>query len=235
MQRDRGLAGARPALHDQRTGQVAADDPVLLGLDGRDDVAHPAGAVRADGREQGPLAGQRAALVVVERVEVERLVLDPDDAAAAGGQVPAAYDATRRGRGRLVERRATPGPASRPAAGSARRPTGRCARCSGGSRRAGRPGRRPAGPRRPRAGPAASRAGSRTSRAPSGSGGCRRGRRGGPLPARPRSGPAGCPAGGTGCRRTPARARPRRSWTANPLSAWPSILPHRGGPCARDP
>ena len=103
VQRDRGLAGARPALHDQRAGQVAADHLVLLGLDGRDDVAHPAGAVRADRGQQGALAGQRAALRLVHRVQVERLVLDAGDAAAAGREVPPAYDVTGGGGGRLVE------------------------------------------------------------------------------------------------------------------------------------
>ena len=40
MQTDRGLAGARTALHDQRLLQRRADDDVLLGLDRGDDLAH---------------------------------------------------------------------------------------------------------------------------------------------------------------------------------------------------
>jgi hypothetical protein len=103
VQRYRGLPGAGAALHDQRPGQLAADHRVLLGLDGGHDVAHPAGAVRTDRRQQGALTGQRAALAGVHRVEVERLVLDAGDGAAAGGQVPPADDLARRGGGGLVE------------------------------------------------------------------------------------------------------------------------------------
>ncbi len=52
VQRDRGLAGSRPALDDQHASERGADDLVLLALDGRDDVTHVPGAGLAQGREQ---------------------------------------------------------------------------------------------------------------------------------------------------------------------------------------
>ena len=82
VQRDRGLAGARAALDDEHAGQRGADDAVLLGLDGGDDVAHAAGAVRVEGRRSARPRRRRT----VERrprssaVEVEHLVLEADDA-----------------------------------------------------------------------------------------------------------------------------------------------------------
>ena len=56
MQRDGRLAGAGPARNHEDAGQVGADGLVLLGLDGRDDVAHAAGAVAFERGEQGALA-----------------------------------------------------------------------------------------------------------------------------------------------------------------------------------
>ena len=52
VQRHRCLPGARTALDHHDAGLIGADDPVLLGLDGRDDVGHPAGAGRLDGGQQ---------------------------------------------------------------------------------------------------------------------------------------------------------------------------------------
>ncbi len=110
MQRDRGLAGARTALDDEDTAEVRPDDLVLLGLDGLDDVAHAAGPARGQRGEQGALAAQGGQLLGGQRVEVEDVVLDVEEAPAAGAQVPAAYDAAGVGRGRPVERLGDRGP-----------------------------------------------------------------------------------------------------------------------------
>ncbi|WP_345403638.1 hypothetical protein [Nonomuraea salmonea] len=88
-----GLAGARSALHHQHPVEVAADDAVLLGLDGGDDVAHASRAPLVEGGEQRGLAVERGAVVVGERVEVEQVVVHADDVAAPGLQVAAAGDA----------------------------------------------------------------------------------------------------------------------------------------------
>jgi hypothetical protein len=98
------LAGARPALDDQHAGKVGSDDAVLLGLDGGHDVLHPAGAAGREGGQQGRLAGEALALGLAQRLGVEHVVLDPQDGAAAGAQVPAADHAGRGGPGGPVER-----------------------------------------------------------------------------------------------------------------------------------
>ena len=103
VQGDGGLAGARAALDDQHAAGVGADDPVLLGLDGADDVGHPAGAGGVQRGQQHRLAGQAGPLRDVRIVEVEGLVGDADDGAPAGADVPAAADAEVVQRGRGVE------------------------------------------------------------------------------------------------------------------------------------
>ena len=62
MQPDRGLAGARPALDDERGRRVARDEPVLVGLDRRDDVAHVRVAVALELLEQEVVDRGRAFL-----------------------------------------------------------------------------------------------------------------------------------------------------------------------------
>ncbi len=103
-----GLAGARTALHHQHAVRVGADDLVLLGLDGGDDVAHPPGAVGVERGQQGGLAGQPAPRVAgpvpVHRARVEHLVVDAGDGAPAGPDVPAAAHPVRGGGGGHVER-----------------------------------------------------------------------------------------------------------------------------------
>ena len=69
VQPDRGLAGARTALHDEARLERRADDRVLLALDRRDDVAHLAGAGPAELGEQrvghAARAGERVGIVEV--------------------------------------------------------------------------------------------------------------------------------------------------------------------------
>jgi hypothetical protein len=100
---DRGLPRARTALDDEEAGERAADDGVLLGLDGGDDIAHPAGAMTGQSREQGSFALQVRPLIIVEGLDVEHIVLDPGDLPVGGHEVTAAGDAFGGGRGRLVE------------------------------------------------------------------------------------------------------------------------------------
>ncbi len=102
VQRDRGLAGARPALHDEHAAEAGADDAVLLGLDGGDDVVHPAGAARGERGEQRALALEAGAALVEER-RVEHLVLDVHDLAAVRREVATRAGAERGGGGGLVE------------------------------------------------------------------------------------------------------------------------------------
>ena len=77
VQADRGLAGARAALdHERRVGLVG-DQPVLVGLDRRDDVAHVHVAVALELLEQE--VADRGA---VDDRAVERLVGDVEQRAA---------------------------------------------------------------------------------------------------------------------------------------------------------
>ena len=103
VQRRDGLARARAALHDQHALQRGADDPVLLGLDGRHHVAHPAGAAAGDARDQHGLAGQAPAVRLGQPVQVEDLVVDPGDRAVPGVDVAAADQPVRVAGGGGVE------------------------------------------------------------------------------------------------------------------------------------
>ena len=65
VQRHGGLAGAGAALDDQDPVDPGADDPVLLGLDRRDDVAHAPGAPGGEGGQERRLTGEATALRAV--------------------------------------------------------------------------------------------------------------------------------------------------------------------------
>ena len=56
VQRHHGLAGPRPALHNQDAGNLGADDPVLLALDGGHDVSEATGSGCLERGDQGPRA-----------------------------------------------------------------------------------------------------------------------------------------------------------------------------------
>ena len=108
-----GLPGARAALDHQHTAQRGPDDLVLLGLDGGDDVGHPARARPVERGQQcrrppdgevaqdelaavGPLGVGPLAPVLVGAGGTgcpEPLVLDPDDPAALEGQVAPEHQA----------------------------------------------------------------------------------------------------------------------------------------------
>ena len=104
MQADRGLAGARAALDDHRPVERGADDDVLFGLDGGDDVAQLAGA--------GPLelsqqrighAAARGELGVIG--VVEDLLEEVDEGLVVEHETPARVQLLRVGGGGPVERR----------------------------------------------------------------------------------------------------------------------------------
>ena len=103
VQRGDRLAGAGAALDDEDAGQLGADHPVLLGLDGRDHVGHPAGPRGADRGDQRGLARQGRPVAVGELVEVEDLVVDPGDLAQPGVDVAPADQADRIARRGRVE------------------------------------------------------------------------------------------------------------------------------------
>ena len=99
VQPDGGLAGSGPALHDERAVGIGGDQPVLVGLDRRDDVAHPPLAAALELLEQEVRDGG-----ALDRGTVERLVGDVDDAPAFGAVAAPLRDAVRVGRRRGVER-----------------------------------------------------------------------------------------------------------------------------------
>ena len=99
MEPDRRLARAGAALHDERTLGLGRDQPVLVGLDRGDDVAHPHVATALELLEQE--VGDARAL---DRAAVERLVGDVGEAPALGAEAPPLLDAVRLLRRRCVER-----------------------------------------------------------------------------------------------------------------------------------
>ena len=100
MQCDRRLSCSWPALHDEETPVGGADDPVLLGLNGRDDVSHASVAGLAQRVHEGSLTLQ---LQPRGARRVQEFVFQPGHAALAGGDVAAPNDPVRLCRRRLVE------------------------------------------------------------------------------------------------------------------------------------
>ena len=107
VQRDNGLAGARPAGDGGDAGVVGADRLVLLGLDGGDDVAHPRPPGTLQRGHQRALADDHQLVV---GVRLEQVVLDADDDVVAAAQHAPADDVHRVGRGGAVERFGGSGP-----------------------------------------------------------------------------------------------------------------------------
>ena len=99
VEADRRLAGAGAALDDERTVRRMGDQPVLIGLDRRDDVAHVAFAGPLQLFEQ-EVADTRA----VECRAVEGLVGDVEQLASLRAEAAAERDALRILRRRRVER-----------------------------------------------------------------------------------------------------------------------------------
>ena len=99
VQADGGLAGARAALDDKGHVGIVRDQPVLVGLDRRDDVAHVA-STRSFQLLQQEVTDGRA----VEHRPVERLVGDVEKPAAVGTEAATQRDAVRVVRRRRIER-----------------------------------------------------------------------------------------------------------------------------------
>ena len=99
VQPDRGLAGAGAALDHERPVGLVGDQPVLVGLDRRDDVAHVGVAAAVELLEQ-----EVADAGAVERRAVERLVGDVEQLPSLGAEAAAQRDALRILRRRRVER-----------------------------------------------------------------------------------------------------------------------------------
>ena len=112
MQGHGGLARSGSALDHECPGDGRADDPVLLGLDGADDVRHPAGALGVQRGQQRAFTLER--IVVGEHVGVEHIVFDRLDGPALQDQVAAAADALPVEGGGLVEVAGFRAPASPP-------------------------------------------------------------------------------------------------------------------------
>ena len=100
VQRDDGLAGAGAAGDLGDAAGAGPDRLVLVGLDRRDDVAHPLAAAAGQGRHERAVADDDE---VVGRLGDHEVVLDADDGRAAAAQDAAAQHAHRLGRGRAVE------------------------------------------------------------------------------------------------------------------------------------
>ena len=102
VQRHGRLAGARTALHHERSRGVRADHLVLLGLDGGHDVPHPPGAGGRHGRQQRPLR-LRTGVAALEESRIEDVVLEVADLTATQQQVTTPAHALAVRRRRLVE------------------------------------------------------------------------------------------------------------------------------------
>ena len=69
-------------MDDKCAPGFVADDAILFGLNGGDDVAHAASAFRGDGREESTLALEaRLVLIRVKKRAVENVVLNVHDGA----------------------------------------------------------------------------------------------------------------------------------------------------------
>ena len=118
VERDRGLARARAALHDEHPGERRPDDLVLLGLDRGHDVAHVARARPLERGEQRRGAGQETVAFGAGRARdgSEQLVLQIDDATPLGDEVAPAPQSHRMAAGGPVERLRRRHPLTRPSA-----------------------------------------------------------------------------------------------------------------------
>ena len=99
MQADRGLPRTGAALHDERAVRLRRDQPVLIRLDRRDDVAHPSLTPAVELLEQ-EVRHRRT----LDRGAVERLVGDVDDPPPVRAVSPPLRHALRIGGRRRIER-----------------------------------------------------------------------------------------------------------------------------------
>ncbi len=100
VERDHGLARARPALHDEHAAELRTDDLVLLRLDRGHDVAELARARLLECGQEGTRANQ----IALGRGRcVQHLVFDAEQRAAPHCEVTPAGEAHRRASRRPVE------------------------------------------------------------------------------------------------------------------------------------
>src|SRR4051794_41733904 len=99
VQPDRRLAGSRTPLYDERAVGIGGDQAVLVGLDRRDDVAHPRVATAIE-LLQEEIGNARA----LDGTPVKRLVGDVEELAALRPEAAPLRDAVRILRRRGVER-----------------------------------------------------------------------------------------------------------------------------------
>jgi hypothetical protein len=102
VQCDDSFAGTRAAADHSDTASWCPDRLVLLGLDGRDDVAHRVPASARQRRHQRALAEHRQ--VFRRPLGRQQVVFEPDDPRPLVPQYATAYHAQPVGRGRSVER-----------------------------------------------------------------------------------------------------------------------------------
>ena len=99
MQADCRLAGAGTALYDERTLRLGRDQPVLVRLDRRDDVAHPRIAPPVELLEQ-----EVRDACAFDRAAVEGFVGDVQESPAVGPEAAPLLHPVRRFGRRGVER-----------------------------------------------------------------------------------------------------------------------------------
>ncbi len=103
MKGHRGLAGTGATLHHEHTGGIGANDRVLFGLNGGDDVRHLAVTGLAHRGHEGTLTRQ-VEVVATRSTGVEQLVLHAGDLAETSLDVPPSYHIARLGGRGLIER-----------------------------------------------------------------------------------------------------------------------------------
>ena len=102
MQRHSGLTGTGATLHHTHTRQIRADNRILLSLNGRHDIAHAAGTLLIQCRQQSALTVQ--GLRILQHGLIEDLILNIRDSAALKHQMAAAAHTHRLESSRLIER-----------------------------------------------------------------------------------------------------------------------------------
>ena len=101
MQRHSSLTGTGATLHHTHTRQIRADNRILLSLNGRHDIAHAAGTLLIQRRQQSALTVQ--GLRILQHGLIEDLILNIRDSAALQHQMATAAHTHRLKRSGLVK------------------------------------------------------------------------------------------------------------------------------------
>ena len=102
MQRHSSLTGTRATLHNTHTRQLRADNRILLSLNRRHNIAHAAGTLLIQRRQQRTLTVE--SVLILQHLRVEDLILNIYDSAALKHQMTAAAHTHRLESSRLIER-----------------------------------------------------------------------------------------------------------------------------------